>query len=151
MPVVKVQEEDFSIDAEVKALLGACENAGAVVTFSGIVRGHDHQKDLSEMTLEHYPGMTEKALSEIADEAMARWNLETCLILHRHGRLKPGENIVLAVAISQHRGDAFEAASYLMDFLKTRAPFWKKEKTGGEENWVQSRICDEQKTKNWED
>ena len=150
MPVIKVQQQDFSIDLEVKALLGTCKNPGAVVTFSGLVRGNDEASQLTQMTLEHYPDMTEKALLEIASEAMKRWSLEECLVLHRFGTLQVGDQIVLVVTISQHREAAFEAASFLMDWLKTKAPFWKKEKSGDNETWVEAKAIDDKKSRDWE-
>jgi molybdopterin synthase catalytic subunit len=120
---------------------------GAIVTFTGIVR--DLDGGLERMTIEHYPGMTEKALSSIAEEAHARWNLGGSLIIHRHGRLAPDEMIMMVATASKHRKDAFEAAMFLMDFLKSRAPFWKKEETRGGAEWVAARDEDEDALKGW--
>ena len=132
--MIRVQTEDFDIGAEVAALSEGRHDIGAVVTFSGTVR--DKTGDLVAMELEHYPGMTEKELARIEQEARERWPLEASLIVHRVGRLLPGENIVLVVTASAHRQAAFEAAEFLMDYLKTRAPFWKREETADGGNWV---------------
>lgn len=120
-------------------------DAGALVTFSGIVRGGD----VAAMTLEHYPGMTEAALAEIEAEACARWDLSASLIIHRVGRLMPGENIMMVAAASRHRKAAFEAAEFLMDYLKTRAPFWKKEETADGARWVDAREEDDAAVARW--
>ena len=147
MPV-RVQTEDFDLTAEAEAL-GANGAAGAVVTFTGHVRGGPD--DVEAMTLEHYPGMTETALSEIEAEAMARWPLTGALIIHRVGRLLPGERIMMVATASPHRAAAFEAAEFLMDYLKTRAPFWKKEEIGGEGRWVDAREEDDEAAAKWAD
>ena len=139
---VRVQREDFDLGAEAAALEAG---AGAVVTFTGIVRGGD----VSAMTLEHYPGMTEAALAEIEAEARARWPLSGATIIHRVGRLLPGERIMMVAAASAHRQAAFEAAEFLMDYLKTRAPFWKKEETGAGTRWVDARETDESAARRW--
>ncbi|MEX2519950.1 MAG: molybdenum cofactor biosynthesis protein MoaE [Paracoccaceae bacterium] len=140
---IRVQEADFDLGAEAEALqLGA----GAVVTFTGVVRG----EGVSAMTLEHYPGMTEAALDEIEAEARARWALTGALIIHRIGRLLPGERIMMVAAASQHRAAAFEAAEFLMDYLKTGAPFWKKEETGTDTRWVDARDIDDAAVARWE-
>lgn len=139
---VRVQREDFDLGAEAAALEAG---AGAVVTFTGIVRGGD----VSAMTLEHYPGMTEAALAEIEAEARARWPLSGATIIHRVGRLLPGERIMMVAAASAHRQAAFEAAEFLMDYLKTRAPFWKKEETGAGARWVDARETDESAARRW--
>ena len=115
------------------------------MTFSGIVRGGD----VGAMTLEHYPGMTEAALEEIEAEARTRWDLSACLIIHRVGRLMPGENIMMVAAASRHRKAAFEAAEFLMDYLKTRAPFWKKEETAEGARWVDARVLDDEAAARW--
>ena len=143
---VRVQTEDFDLGAEAAALRGAGE-AGALVTFSGIVRGGTG--DVAAMTLEHYPGMTEAALEEIEAEARARWDLSASLIIHRVGRLAPGENIMMVAAAARHRKAAFEAAEFLMDYLKTRAPFWKKEETPEGARWVDAREEDDEATARW--
>ncbi len=139
---VRVQREDFDLGAEAAALEAG---AGAVVTFTGIVRGGD----VSAMTLEHYPGMTEAALAEIEAEARTRWQLSGATIIHRVGRLLPGERIMMVAAASAHRQAAFEAAEFLMDYLKTRAPFWKKEETGAGARWVDARETDESAARRW--
>ena len=141
---VRVQTEDFDLGVEAAALRGSGE-AGALVTFSGIVRGGD----VGAMTLEHYPGMTEAALEEIEAEARTRWDLSACLIIHRVGRLMPGENIMMVAAASRHRKAAFEAAEFLMDYLKTRAPFWKKEETAEGARWVDARVLDDEAAARW--
>ncbi len=116
-----------------------CSNPGAVVTFTGLVRGQDNDKELIALELEYYPGMSEKQLEKIVAEARRRWDLQDCLVIHRFGRLKAKQQIVLVACISAHRGDAFSAASYLMDWLKTKAPFWKKEIYADGSSWVQER------------
>jgi molybdopterin synthase catalytic subunit len=146
---VRVQEADFDIGAEVRALTGGRSDIGAIVTFTGTVRS-DPKSPISSMTLEHYPSMTEAEIAAVEAEARERWPLEACLIVHRYGRLLPGDNIVLVVTASAHRQAAFEAAGFLMDFLKTRAPFWKKE-TGldGEGRWVDARESDDAAAERW--
>ncbi len=119
-----------------------CLNPGAVVTFTGLVRGRDNDKELIALELEHYPGMSEKQLEKIVAEARRRWDLQDCLVIHRFGRLKPKQQIVLVACISAHRGDAFAAASFLIDWLKTKAPFWKKEIYADGSTWVQERLED---------
>lgn len=147
----RVQSEDFDVGAEVRRLTAGRTDIGAVVTFTGTVRGEAHGQKILEMELEHYPGMTEKELARIEQEAARRWPLDASLVVHRHGRLVPGDNIVLVITASRHRQAAFEAAEFLMDFLKTRAPFWKKETladgTGG---WVDAREADDAATGRWE-
>ncbi|MEL6793002.1 MAG: molybdopterin synthase catalytic subunit MoaE [Pseudomonadota bacterium] len=143
---VRVQAEDFDLGAEAEAL-GAGGATGAVVTFTGLVRGG--ADDVEAMTLEHYPGMTEAALEEIEARAMARWPLTGALIIHRVGRLLPGERIMMVATASPHRKAAFEAAEFLMDYLKTRAPFWKKEEVGGEGRWVDAREEDDAAAERW--
>ena len=148
---VRVQREDFDIGAEITRLRGDNKNIGAIVTFTGTVRELAGSTKISEMALEHYPGMTEKQLKEISDEAHARWPLIASTIIHRYGPLKPGENIVLVITLSSHRQAAFEAAEFLMDFLKTRATFWKKETPlSGEANWVDARDSDDEALKRWQ-
>ena len=147
---VRVQTGDFDVSAEVRALAAGRDDVGAVVTFAGLVRGHAGGKPLASMTLEHYPGMTEAELVRVEAEALARWPLQASLIVHRIGELKPGDNIVLVVTASPHRKAAFEAAEFLMDFLKTRAPFWKKETTSdGGGGWVDARESDDVATARW--
>lgn len=144
--MIRVQTEDFDIGAEVAALTKGHTGIGAVVTFSGLVRDTG---GIASMELEHYPGMTEKELARIETEANARWPLQATLIVHRVGKLSPGDNIVLVVAASSHRHAAFEAASFLMDYLKTRAPFWKREETGDKSRWVDARESDDAATAKW--
>jgi molybdopterin synthase catalytic subunit len=145
--MISVQAEDFDIGREVAALRKGGAGIGAIVTFTGTVRGDD---GLTAMTLEHYPGMTEKALEDIVAEARARWPLEAVRVIHRVGRLRPGDNIVLVAAASAHRRAAFEAAGFLMDYLKTDAPFWKLEERGGEKRWVEARGSDDEARARWD-
>lgn len=149
--VVRVQHEDFDVAAEMRRLTEGNTDIGAVVTFTGTVRGGDAASPLSAMTLEHYPGMTEAELGRIEAEAQSRWPLAGCLIVHRVGELKPGDNIVLVVTASRHRQAAFQAAEFLMDYLKTKAPFWKKE-TGrdGSGGWVDARESDDDAMARWQ-
>jgi molybdopterin synthase catalytic subunit len=145
---VRVQAEDFDVAAEIDALTAGPADVGAIVTFTGRVRSNEGQ--LAGMTLEHSPGMTESELARIDAEALARWPLLASLIVHRVGELAPGDNIVLVVTASAHRQAAFEAAGFLMDYLKTRAPFWKKETSAaGETTWVEARQGDEAAAKRW--
>ncbi|HEX2842050.1 molybdenum cofactor biosynthesis protein MoaE [Hyphomicrobium sp.] len=140
---VRVQREVFDAAAEVRALTGGRSDVGGVVTFTGFVRGVADGKVLQSLTLEHYPGMTEAELGRIEDEAQQRFELEGSTIIHRVGELRPGDPIVLVVTASAHRQAAFEAAEFLMDYLKSRAPFWKKESfSDGTEHWVDARECD---------
>jgi molybdopterin synthase catalytic subunit len=148
--MIRVQAEDFDVGVEQRRLLGDRTDIGAIVTFTGTVRGTASGRPITSMMLEHYPGMTEAELARVEAEANARWPLQASLIIHRYGALKPGENIVLVIVASPHRHAAFEAASYLMDFLKTRAPFWKKE-TGvdGTGQWVDARESDDAALAKW--
>ena len=147
--MIRVQTEDFDIGTEVKKLTEGRTDIGAVVTFSGLVRNTDDGA-LASMELEHYPGMTEKELARIEAEANERWPLQASLVIHRVGKLAPGDNIVLVVTASAHRQAAFESASFLMDYLKTRAPFWKNEDKGGETNWVDARESVGEAAAKWE-
>jgi len=147
--VIKVQAEDFDIGAEVKALTEGRTDIGAIVTFTGTVRDGSADNPLVSMTLEHYPGMTESELARIEKEANERWRLQGVLIIHRFGELKPGDNIVLVVTASRHRQAAFDAASFLMDFLKTNAPFWKKETGPDGANWVAAKSSDDDALDKW--
>jgi molybdopterin synthase catalytic subunit len=149
VPTVQIQAEDFEIAAEIARLTAGRTDVGAVVTFSGLCR--DEAGALAALELEHYPGMAHTEISRIADEATKRWALQGLTAIHRYGKLKPGENIVLVVAASTHRHAAFEAASFLMDFLKSRAPFWKKEHRtdGSEGGWVDAKEADEQAAARW--
>lgn len=137
--MIRVQAQDFDIGAEIADLTRGRTDIGAVVTFTGIVR------DVA-LELEHYPGMTERELGRIEDEAHERWMLQASLMVHRIGKLAPGDNIVLVVTASAHREDAFKAAEFLMDYLKTRAPFWKREG----ERWVEARGSDDDAAKRWD-
>jgi molybdopterin synthase catalytic subunit len=147
---VRVQREDFDIGSEIRALCAGRTDIGAVVTFTGLVRGQTDGQRLTTMTLEHYPGMTEAELARVEAEALARWPLQASLVVHRFGELFPGDNIVLVIAASPHRQAAFEAAEFLMDFLKSRATFWKKEAmSDGATQWVDARESDEAAIARW--
>jgi len=147
---VRVQREDFDPAAEIAALTAGNTNVGGLALFVGLVREMAENRRLSAMTLEHYPGMTERMLERIEAEAQARWPLEASLIVHRYGRLEPGERIVLVAAASPHRDAAFEACRFLIDWLKTQAPFWKvEEDQAGEARWVEARDSDEAAAAKW--
>ncbi|MDG4649839.1 molybdenum cofactor biosynthesis protein MoaE [Roseibacterium sp. SDUM158017] len=148
METVRVQEAAFDMGAELNAFAAAVEGAGAVVSFSGLTRDLA-AGGLEAMEIEHYPGMTEKALGAIRAEAIARFGLAEAMILHRHGRLAPGEPIMMVATAARHRADAFAAAEFLMDYLKSRAPFWKKEISGGGAEWVAARDEDEDALSRW--
>lgn len=145
---VRVQEEPFDFGVEANAFATGRTDAGAVVTFTGIVRDLA-RGDLDRMVIEHYPGMTERALDKIEADARARWDLRDVLIIHRYGAMGPGDMIMMVATASPHRVDAFEAAEFLMDFLKSRAPFWKKEITQSGEAWVASKAEDEDALSRW--
>jgi molybdopterin synthase catalytic subunit len=145
--VIRVQEQDFDIGAEIARLKQGRTDIGAIVSFIGTVR--DQTGAVEEMSIEHYPGMTEAELAKIEAEANARWPLQASLIVHRYGSLKPGENIVLVVTASEHRDAAFDAARFLMDYLKTRAPFWKREQGKGGSRWVEASAGDADATSRW--
>jgi len=147
--MIRVQAQDFDIGAEIAALRKGRTDAGAIAAFAGTVREQAKCGAIAAMTLEHYPGMTEKELARIEAEAHARWPLLDSLIVHRIGRLLPGDNIVLVVTLSAHREAAFEAAQFLMDYLKTSAPFWKIEETGEGSHWVAARESDEAGAARW--
>ena len=147
---VRVQTGDFDVSAEVRALTAGRHDIGAVVTFTGLVRGSTDAGALADMTLEHYPGMTEAELARVEEEATRRFPVDATLIVHRVGALKPGDNIVLVIAASRHRQAAFQAAEFLMDYLKTRAPFWKKETApDGSGQWVDARDSDSDAEARW--
>ncbi len=148
--MIRVQTENFDIGAEIERLRAGRTDIGAIVSFTGTVRDTAKGEAISLMTLEHYPGMTEKELERIEAEANERWPLQASLIVHRYGPMKPGENIVLVVTASPHRQAAFEAAQFLMDFLKTDAPFWKKEDGPDGGDWVDARESDDDALKRWE-
>ena len=145
---VVVQEAPFEFGAEAERFASGASGAGAVVTFTGVVREADGG-DMAMMEIEHYPGMTQKALEKIASDAMARWDLTDALVIHRYGRLLPGDQIMMVATASRHRVAAFEAAEYLMDYLKSRAPFWKKEHGPEGTSWVAAKDEDEDALKRW--
>lgn len=145
--MIRVQAETFDPGVELNAFSAAQEGAGAVVSFSGVVR--DVAGGLQVMEIEHYPGMTEAALEEFRAEAVRRWSLSGALVIHRHGRLAPGEVIMMVCTAAPHRADAFAAAEFLMDYLKSRAPFWKKEVTAEGAEWVAARDEDEDALSRW--
>lgn len=147
--MIRVQTEDFDPGAEIAALHRGRGDIGAVVSFVGLVRGESHGERLTSMTLEHFPGMTERELERIEHEAHGRWALDEVVIVHRVGELKPGERIVLVATAAGHRQAAFEAAEFLMDFLKTRAPFWKRELRASGEHWVEPRDSDDEAAARW--
>lgn len=146
---IVVQEAPFDFGAEAEAFANGRHDMGAIVTFTGVVRDFGNG-GLDTMEIEHYPGMTQKALETIAAEAVTRWSLGDVLVIHRYGRMEPGEKIMMVATAAPHRKDAFEAAEYLMDYLKSRAPFWKKEHaTTGETNWVAAKDEDENALSRW--
>jgi molybdopterin synthase catalytic subunit len=147
---IRIQAEPFDIASEQESLWREHPQVGALVTFVGLMRNMSEGDRVSRMTLEHYPGMTEKALTAIAEEADGRWDLQAIRILHRVGELEPQDPIVLVAVTSTHRGDAFRACELLIDYLKTRAPFWKKEILEGGERWVEARATDETAAQRWE-
>jgi molybdopterin synthase catalytic subunit len=146
---IRIQEGDFDIAAEAAALTKGRNDIGAVVTFSGICRGSEDGTAVAALTLEHYPGMAEAEIARHADSAMSRWPLTGLSIIHRVGRIAPGENIVLVVTASQHRQAAFEAAEFLMDYLKANAPFWKQVEGGAGKSWVDAREHDDAAAARW--
>jgi len=149
--LVRVQHEDFDLTREVQALRQGDAGVGAVAVFVGTVRDVNEGSGVSTLTLEHYPGMTESALEDIAAQAHQRWRLNGTLIIHRYGELQPCDQIVLVAVTSAHRGDAFEACEFIMDFLKTRAPFWKKEQTSAGTRWVDARRADDEAAARWDE
>lgn len=146
---IVVQTQAFDLGAEVDALRAGRADVGAVASFVGLARDINEGSGVAAMTLEHYPGMTEKALAALVDEACARWALLDVTVVHRVGRLLPGDPIVLVAVASQHRGEAFAACEFIMDALKTRAPFWKKEETPAGERWVEARESDDAAAARW--
>jgi molybdopterin synthase catalytic subunit len=140
---VSVQKADFDLSAEVKALSSKSKEIGAVASFVGVVRD-------VPMTLEHYAGMTEREIGKIVEEAKTRWKVMGCTVIHRYGELQPGDQIVMVAVASAHRGDAFAACEFVMDYLKTRAPFWKKESRAEGARWVEARTSDDQAVQRWE-
>ncbi len=148
MPV-RVQQQDFDVGLEISALRAGNPRIGAIASFVGTVRDLNEGAGIAGMTLEHYPGMTERALEQIRGKALERWNLFDALIIHRHGDLRPGDQIVLVIVTSSHRGEAFAACEFIMDYLKTEAPFWKKERTPQGEHWVEARESDDEAAARW--
>jgi molybdopterin synthase catalytic subunit len=146
---IRIQEADFDLTTEVKALRRGDPRVGAVVTFLGTVRDMNDGSQVQGMTLEHYPGMTEKSLEEIIKQAKSRWDLYKTLVIHRVGPLLPEDQIVLVVVTSAHRGEAFAACEFIMDYLKTAAPFWKKEATPEGSKWVDARVTDDAALARW--
>lgn len=145
---MKVQSAPFDPGGELNAFSKSAENAGAVVSFTGLVR--DVEGSLQEMIIEHYPAMTERAIGAIVDEARERWSLADALVIHRYGSLRAGDTIMMVATASRHRADAFAAADFLMDYLKSRAPFWKKEVTAQGQDWVDSKADDEEALRRWD-
>ena len=146
---IRIQEQDFDLTTEVKAIRKGDPRVGAVVTFVGTVRDLNDGSQVKGMTLEHYPGMTEKSLGEIIQQARGRWDLYRILVIHRVGPLLPEDQIVLVAVTSAHRGEAFAACEFIMDYLKTAAPFWKKEDTPEGSKWVDARVTDDAAMARW--
>jgi len=146
---IRIQEADFDVAQEIAGLSKGRTDVGAVVSFSGICRGSEHGEPIAALTLEHYPGMAEAEIARHADEALARWPLQGLTIIHRFGRIAPGENIVLVVTASAHRQAAFEAAEFLMDYLKTNAPFWKREESARGTSWIEAQGHDDAAAARW--
>ena len=147
---VRVQTEDFDVSREIAALRKGNPRIGAIASFIGVVRDLNEGDTVTGMTLEHYPGMTEKSVADIIAQACARWQVMDALVIHRVGALMPLDQIVLVVVTSAHRGDAFAACEFIMDYLKTRAPFWKKEQTGSGARWVDARAVDAVAAERWQ-
>jgi molybdopterin synthase catalytic subunit len=148
---VRIQEVDFDLTTEVAQLRAGCPQVGAIVSFVGTVRDMNDGSQISEMVLEHYPGMTEKSIETILTQARSRWPIADALVIHRIGPLAPMAQIVLVAVASAHRGEAFEACEFIMDYLKTQAPFWKKEQTPAGARWVDARITDDAALDKWSD
>jgi molybdopterin synthase catalytic subunit len=148
MPV-RIQREDFDAGAEIARLRGSDPKVGAVASFIGVARDVNDGAEVTTMTLEHYPGMTERALETIVAEARSRWRIIDALVVHRVGEMKPTDQIVLVVVTGAHRGEAFAACEFIMDYLKTRAPFWKKERTTQGTRWVEARSSDDDAAARW--
>ena len=146
---VRVQESDFDIGAEIATFKNDRTDIGAICTFTGLVRDLNLDDHVTTLTLEHYPGMTEKTLKEIIDQAIERWNLIDAMVIHRIGTLKPADQVVFVATASAHRGDAFLACEFIMDFLKTRAPFWKREETPDGSRWIEARGADSESAERW--
>jgi molybdopterin synthase catalytic subunit len=150
MSKILVQRQDFDLGAEADALRRGNPRIGAIAAFTGLVRDINDGTGVSTLTLEHYPAMTQKALLEIVEQAKARWDIIDCTVIHRVGELKPTDQIVLVLVASAHRGDAFQSCEFIMDFLKTQAPFWKKESTPDGERWVDARQSDDAASSRWQ-
>src|SRR4051812_28354674 len=146
---ISLQREDFDVGAEVAALSRGRTDIGAVVSFTGVCRGAESGEPIAALTLEHYPGMAEAEIARHVEAATERWPLLGVTVIHRHGRIAPGENIVLVVTASSHREAAFAAADFLMDYLKTRAPFWKQVEQAGSKTWVEARDVDDKAAARW--
>ena len=146
---IRVQEDDFDVAREISGLTRGRTDIGAVVTFSGICRSDEHSAKVAALTLEHYPGMAEEEIRRHVDEAISRWPLDGVTVIHRVGRFMPGQNIVLVLTASQHRQAAFQAAEFLMDYLKTNAPFWKKEESATGTGWVEAQARDDEAAARW--
>lgn len=151
MMTVRIQEADFDLTTEVAQLRAGCPQVGAIVSFIGTVRDMNDGSQVSEMALEHYPGMTEKSIEAIITQARSRWPIADALVIHRIGPLAPMAQIVLVAVAAAHRGEAFEACEFIMDYLKTQAPFWKKEQTPAGARWVDARITDDAALDKWSD
>lgn len=147
---IRIQEKDFDVSTEIATLRKGDPRVGAVVSFLGTVRDMNEGSQVKELTLEHYSGMTEKALQEILDQAKSRWDIYQSLVIHRIGPLLPEDQIVLVAVTSAHRGEAFAACEFIMDYLKTAAPFWKKEETPQGSRWVDARVTDDAAMLRWE-
>jgi molybdopterin synthase catalytic subunit len=147
---VRVQTDDFDVGAEINSLRRTEPNIGAVVSFVGQVRDLNDGDNVAAMTLEHYPGMTEKSLAVIVEQAQGRWPIANVLVIHRVGELRPLDQIVLVLVVSAHRKDAFAACEFIMDYLKTEAPFWKKEQTPDGQRWVEAKDSDDQARSRWQ-
>lgn len=150
MPTIRVQKDDFDLGAEVNALRAGNARIGAIASFVGLVRDINEGAGVSTLTLEHYPAMTQKALVDIVDQACVRWDVINATVIHRVGEMMPTDQIVLVIVASGHRGDAFQACEFIMDFLKTQAPFWKKERTQEGERWVAARKSDDAASSRWQ-
>lgn len=150
MPTIRVQTDDFDVSVESARLRAGNARIGAIASFVGLVRDVNDGDGVNTLTLEHYPGMTEKALDKIVTEATSRWEVLDATVIHRVGELKPLDQIVLVIVASGHRGDAFRACEFIMDYLKTEAPFWKKERTADGERWVDSRESDAHAAARWQ-
>lgn len=146
---VRIQTEDFDAGAEMARMRAGNPAIGAIASFVGVVRDVNEGDRVSEMTLEHYPGMTEKSIEAIMEQARGRWNVLDALVVHRVGLLEPTDQIVLVIVASSHRGDAFAACEFIMDYLKTQAPFWKKEQTSDGSRWVDARTTDDIAAERW--